>query len=95
MRYFYYYPRPFVIFQDVNQLLLHEQTGSFPSGHASFYFALAMGVYLYNKKLGKIYFILAFLISFARVFAGIHWPFDIAGGLAVGVGITLGFVSPI
>ena len=85
IRYFYYNPRPFMTLSGVNQLIDHETVSSFPSGHAAFYFALATGVYLYNKKAGYIYFVLAGLIGFARIFAGIHWPVDILGGAILGI----------
>lgn len=49
-RYLIYSPRPFLVLENVNQLMNHEIESSFPSGHATFYFALAMGVYLYNKN---------------------------------------------
>lgn len=85
IRFFYHHPRPFMVFNNINKLIDHDLTSSFPSGHATFFFALAAGVYLYNKKLGAIYFILAGLIGFARVFAGVHWPYDIVSGLVVGI----------
>src|SRR3990167_387848 len=86
IRFFYYNPRPFMVLENINQLINHETTGSFPSGHASFYFALASGVYMYNKKAGHIYFILAGLMGFARIFSGIHWPLDIVAGAVLGIG---------
>lgn len=89
IRYFYYNPRPFLVLQDVNQLISHETTSSFPSGHAAFYFALATGIYLYNKKAGIIYFIGALLIGLTRVIAGIHWPLDVLGGAGLGVLVLL------
>lgn len=60
-------PRPFIE-NNVNLLISHETSGSFPSGHTAFYFAIAVVVYFYNKKLGIIFFIASFLISLARVF---------------------------
>ncbi|KKT82711.1 MAG: hypothetical protein A3B99_01845 [Candidatus Yanofskybacteria bacterium RIFCSPHIGHO2_02_FULL_44_12b] len=86
IRFFYYNPRPFLVLDNVKQLINHETTGSLPSGHASFYFALAAGVYIYNKKAGRIYLISAGLIGFARVFSGVHWPADILAGAALGIG---------
>lgn len=77
-------PRPFVE-NPVNLLLSHEATASFPSGHAAFYFAIAAVVCFYNKRAGLAFFAGAFLISLARVFAGLHWPSDILAGALVGI----------
>lgn len=85
IRYFYYNPRPFEVLGGINRLIDHEATGSLPSGHASFYFALAAGIYFYNRKLGYLYFLAAGLMGFARVFAGVHWPLDILAGAILGV----------
>lgn len=94
IRFFYYRPRPFISHQ-VNQLLDYSSSGSFPSGHAAFFFALSAAIYFYNKGLcprpkfwwgaGWIFFPASFLISLARIFAGLHYPLDILGGLAIGV----------
>ncbi len=76
--------RPFIS-SNVNLLIDKVNQQSFPSGHASFTFGLAIVVYLYNKKWGVVFFLLAFLISIARVFTGVHWPSDILAGAAVGI----------
>jgi undecaprenyl-diphosphatase len=77
--------RPFVE-HHINLLFNYNPTeASFPSGHAAFYFAIATVVYSYNKKAGILFFIASFLISFARVFSGIHWPSDIISGAIVGI----------
>ncbi len=77
-------PRPFIENQ-VNLLLSHELTPSFPSGHTAFYFALSTVIYFYNKKAGISFFIASFLIAISRVFCGVHWPSDILAGAAVGI----------
>ena len=89
IRFFYYNPRPFLVLENVNQLINHEMTGSMPSGHASFYFALATGVCLYNKKAGYIYLSSAGLMGFARIFSGVHWPLDIIVGAVLGIGTAI------
>jgi undecaprenyl-diphosphatase len=70
----------------VNLLISQNpQESSFPSGHAAFYFAIATVVYLYNRKLGILFFLASFLMGVARVFVGVHWPLDIIGGALVGI----------
>lgn len=77
--------RPFVE-KSVNILInYNSKEPSFPSGHAAFFFAMAMVVYFNSKKLGAAFFIFAFLISISRVFSGIHWPSDILAGALVGI----------
>jgi undecaprenyl-diphosphatase len=61
----------------------HE--ASFPSGHASAMFAIAMSIYFYDKKLGWILFGLSLITGIFRVIVGYHFPSDIVGGLALGV----------
>ena len=89
IRYFYYHARPYWILADSHLLLARETESSFPSGHTIFVFALATGVYLYNKKAGRWFYIFACLVGFARVFAGVHWPYDIVAGAILGILVAL------
>lgn len=79
----YYRPRPFEVLQ-VTQLI-PENNSSFPSGHAALYFAIAVAIYFYNKKMGVIFLITSGLMGLARIYVGVHWPTDILAGLMVGV----------
>ena len=89
IRHFYYNPRPFLILQNVHQLLEHDTESSFPSGHMAFYFALATVLYRYDRKIGITAFVLSGLMGFARIFVGVHWPLDIVAGIVVGVATAL------
>lgn len=96
IRWLWYRPRPFTG-DEVNLLLPHRITGSFPSGHAAFFFALSMAFIFSYKKVypvpnrrfwcgaGILFFIASTLIGISRVFSGLHWPSDILGGAVVGL----------
>ncbi len=62
-----------------------EADSSFPSGHAIFVFALATGVYYYNKTLGRWLFAASVLVGVSRIFVGVHWPYDIVAGAVLGI----------
>jgi len=97
IRYFFPRTRPFLSGTNVNLVLVDMDHAyhSFPSGHAAFFFALSTIIYFYNKKLGFLFFSVSFLISLARVFVGIHWPFDVLMGAIVGIfsGYLIFFLS--
>ena len=84
IRLFWHRSRPFVDYS-VNQLIEHSASGSFPSGHITFLFPLATVIYFFNKKLGIAFFIFSFSIGLARIFVGIHYPFDILVGIIIGI----------
>ncbi|MFZ5559870.1 MAG: phosphatase PAP2 family protein [Patescibacteria group bacterium] len=86
IKYFYYSDRPYAVLETAKKLITESKDfQSFPSGHASIFFAIAMAVYFYNKKWGIVAFVCAILISVARIFVGVHWPSDVLGGAVIGV----------
>ncbi len=83
IRFFYQHPRPFEVFNFTP--LIPESGPSFPSGHMTFFFALAMVVWYANREWGIWFFILSAIIGAARIYVGVHWPLDILGGIAIGL----------
>jgi len=86
IRFFYYRPRPFLALGFQSLLGNSDIAGSFPSGHAAAYFALALAVFYLDKKWGWRFLIAAIIICIARVYVGVHWPSDILVGAIIGLG---------
>ncbi len=82
--YFYYRPRPFEVF-GVAPLIEHAPSASFPSGHITFIMPIALSFFLISKRAGFLALFGVLLIGLGRVALGVHWPSDIAGGMAVGL----------
>ena len=60
---------------------------SFPSGHATIAWAMAVVLARKEPRLKWLFYGLAFLISFSRIFLGKHFPLDVIAGGVLGVGI--------
>jgi undecaprenyl-diphosphatase len=86
IRHFYHRPRPFLALNFTP--LFSDSAWSFPSGHATFFFALSTAVYLYNRRWGAWFFAVSALITLARVAAGVHYPSDILAGAIIGIAST-------
>ncbi|MCH7828845.1 phosphatase PAP2 family protein [Patescibacteria group bacterium] len=84
IRFFWERPRPFVE-QNITPLIEHAASASFPSGHATFFFALGTILFFYNKTAGALFLLGAAVLTSARVFAFLHWPSDIIGGAVIGI----------
>lgn len=81
----WFHPRPFMLELGQN-FLAHAPGASFPSDHASGMFAMAFALILASlRKTGLVMLALAVLVSWARVYLGVHFPFDILGGCLVGL----------
>lgn len=90
VKYFIHIPRPFESLEGVAALF--GKTGSsFPSGHAAFSMALAISIFYCHKKAGYVFMVLALVMSFARIAAGVHYPWDILGGFILGGAVAMVF----
>lgn len=81
---FYFRERPFAL-HDVNLLVDHIPSASFPSRHSSLSFAAAYSFFLDNKKIGIITLSLAGLVALSRVYVGVHYVSDIIVGAVFGM----------
>jgi undecaprenyl-diphosphatase len=68
-------------------------SSSFTSSHACNHFAAALFIFITLNQTGSwrwLLFIWAFIISYAQVYVGVHFPLDILGGAILGTAIGYG-----
>ncbi len=82
-------PRPFVDHKGLVVLVDGKNDFSFVSDHATLTMALAVGLFMVNRRLGLAGIALAALEGFCRVYMGVHYPTDVLGGLALGTAVAL------
>jgi undecaprenyl-diphosphatase len=79
----YYHPRPFIV-EHIQPLIPHGSDNGFPSEHTVLGASLTALIYFYNKKLAAAALILTIAMGAGRVWAHVHSPIDILGGLVIG-----------
>ena len=84
LKFFLHYQRPFDVYSQVRSLI-PENGYAFPSGHATFFMALAFSIFFFHKKAGYVFMFFALVIGVSRIIVGVHFPVDILGGLILGV----------
>ena len=81
-------PRPFWTLTDVHipKGIGKTDSGSMPSSHAANWFAATMVLLIYYRR--SVWFMLpmALLVSFSRIYNGVHYPGDVLVGAILGSG---------
>jgi undecaprenyl-diphosphatase len=70
-------------------LVAVPHSASFPSGHTATAFAAATVLTALVPRAAAVWFVLAAAIAYSRLYVGVHFPLDLAGGIAVGVATAL------
>ncbi len=83
-------PRPFLVLNHVNLLVPKPTDFSYPSGHALIVSVGAVIVLLTLPYYVSIPLLVeALIVSYSRVYVGVHWPLDVLAGWILGIAIGL------
>jgi undecaprenyl-diphosphatase len=77
--------RPCQVLENVRLLTDCNTSYSFPSSHAVNIFAVAYFLSQMFRRLAPLFFAIAAVVGYSRVYMGIHYPLDVIGGAAIGL----------
>ncbi len=77
--------RPCHVLENVRMLTDCNTSYSFPSSHAVNIFAAAWFLAQPLGRAAPVFFGIAAIVAYSRVYIGIHYPFDVMGGAAIGL----------
>ena len=78
--------RPYDMIGELVLMIERQPDFSFPSGHTCASFAAACAIcHSMPRRWGILCLILACLISFSRLYVGVHYPGDVLAGALIGV----------
>lgn len=80
-------PRPFEALSDAIVRIPKPASTSFPSGHSTDAFFLASFLAVLYPRLWPLYYTIALLIAFSRVYLGVHYPSDVLAGAVIGAAL--------
>jgi len=77
--------RPCNVFPQVHLLAGCSHSGSFPSSHAANIFAAGSILTFFYRRAWFVWLAIAASVSFSRIYVGVHYPLDVAGGAFYGI----------
>ena len=77
--------RPFQTFAETRVVGSRPSSASFPSGHAANAFAAAYALTRVVPQARVIFWAIALLVAYSRIYLGVHYPLDVIVGAVIGL----------
>ncbi|MCK4384981.1 MAG: phosphatase PAP2 family protein, partial [candidate division Zixibacteria bacterium] len=77
--------RPCNVLENIHLLVNCTKAYSFPSSHAMNIFTGCILLSYSYRKIKVILLIIAILVSYSRIYVGVHYPFDVLAGVVLGI----------
>jgi membrane-associated phospholipid phosphatase len=81
-------PRPFKVLDGVHLRIGMGGSFSMPSSHAANWFSVAVVMFVYYRRTIWVMLPMALVVSFSRVYNGVHYPSDALAGAILGIGYS-------
>ena len=83
-KYFFNRTRPFLWDTEIAPLIRTPSSSSFPSGHSATAAAGALTLAFLYPPFAPVLVLAGSLVVLSRVYLGVHFPFDVLAGIAIG-----------
>ncbi len=77
--------RPCNVLENIHVLVNCTKAYSFPSSHAMNIFTGCILLSYSYRKMKALLLMVAILVSYSRIHVGVHYPFDVLAGVALGI----------
>ncbi len=77
--------RPYKVLNDINTFGIEMKDYSFPSGHTTASFCMAVVISINYPQMLPFTVLFAVLIGISRIYLGVHFPSDVLAGAVLGI----------